>query len=748
MTISATGFLRDWGRTMPWNIENTRETSKFLSRIGYLSDDQRNDILLESKRILSLGSDSADDRSEKSILVVGEVQSGKTLSFTTGVQLARENGYKLTVVIAGTKRNLRDQTYSRLMEDLTRGQEGAPQTWSFYKTAGSKDLSSILSSLRSWDDPKIPSQYRVSPILTVMKTAASMYKLEVLIRQLERSYGRVIPTLFVDDEADQAGLNIANDKADDKSAVYRALTRLRNSSPVHTYLMYTATSQALMLVDLADHMSPDHVVSLKTSSSYVGAIELFNADSTDYFRQIPETELDLATKPQDIYSSVSTFNLALSYFFLSVAVAQRRGSPKPISMLVHPDRTKLSHELYSGQIETWIKEVEVAFSNDNYSEVNFEKYFGKALQDLSQTCNLLDSFDVASRQDLLEVLRMELPFWINQTQRRIVNSSKLSRNIDKEEWSRHPSWILIGADKVERGYTIENLAVTYMPRGIGMGISDTIQQRGRFMGHKRIYKDLLRGWFSLDLVNAFRNIAEMEILLKAELKRVEDENLSLKLWKRQLIIATNLRPTRDAVIALAGLNYTALRGGFRFMQTRLLDPLVADSHTWAFAMKRLSSLREQSIVLSKDTRESGHRHKYAFMPIQKVTSFLESWPLSERDAQDLSGLLLGIQHYADLNPQLNAVVVFMDDLRERKRSVSDESLANSAGIAKYITIEQPLQGPSANYLGDREMIFSDALTIQVHNIVPKVGATVGNPVLALAISWPDEFSNVIIHQTE
>jgi hypothetical protein len=88
----------------------------------------------------------------------------------------------------------------------------------------------------------------------------------------------------------------------------------------------------------------------------------------------------------------------------------------------------------------------------------------------------------------------------------------------------------------------------------------------------------------------------------------------------------------------------------------------------------------------------------------------------------------------------------MDDLNERRRSVSDASLANSGGVSKYITIEQPLQGPSANYPGDREMIFSDALTIQVHNIVPKIGEAFGNPVLALAISWPEEFSNVVIHQ--
>src|SRR5690625_4140667 len=44
-------------------------------------------------------------------LVVGAVQSGKTLSFTALIAAARDNGFPLVVVLAGTKTNLRVQTY-------------------------------------------------------------------------------------------------------------------------------------------------------------------------------------------------------------------------------------------------------------------------------------------------------------------------------------------------------------------------------------------------------------------------------------------------------------------------------------------------------------------------------------------------------------------------------------------------------------------------------------------------------------
>lgn len=49
---------------------------------------------------------------------MGQVQSGKTMSFTALIALAHENGFPLVIVLAGTKNILLSQTTDRLRRDL------------------------------------------------------------------------------------------------------------------------------------------------------------------------------------------------------------------------------------------------------------------------------------------------------------------------------------------------------------------------------------------------------------------------------------------------------------------------------------------------------------------------------------------------------------------------------------------------------------------------------------------------------
>src|SRR6266480_4262044 len=51
-------------------------------------------------------------------LSLGKIQSGKTLSYTALIALAVDNGYRITVVLAGTKNPLLEQIHARLIGDL------------------------------------------------------------------------------------------------------------------------------------------------------------------------------------------------------------------------------------------------------------------------------------------------------------------------------------------------------------------------------------------------------------------------------------------------------------------------------------------------------------------------------------------------------------------------------------------------------------------------------------------------------
>jgi hypothetical protein len=57
----------------------------------------------------------------------GYVQSGKTLSFTTVIGLARDNGFPLVILVAGNKDSLLTQSHQRLHRDLNvDGGDGLP----------------------------------------------------------------------------------------------------------------------------------------------------------------------------------------------------------------------------------------------------------------------------------------------------------------------------------------------------------------------------------------------------------------------------------------------------------------------------------------------------------------------------------------------------------------------------------------------------------------------------------------------
>ena len=73
---------------------------------------------MSASSILSRGISPQDKSGSTTGLVVGYVQSGKTLSFETVIAMARDNEFALSIVVAGTSNPLFDQSTGRLKKDL------------------------------------------------------------------------------------------------------------------------------------------------------------------------------------------------------------------------------------------------------------------------------------------------------------------------------------------------------------------------------------------------------------------------------------------------------------------------------------------------------------------------------------------------------------------------------------------------------------------------------------------------------
>ena len=728
----------------------------FIQGIEFLSDPDRKDgVLKESQKILSRCSNPEKQVSRKSILVLGEVQSGKTLSFTSVIALARDNKIPVTVLLAGTKRPLMKQNYEQLQKDLNRNSSGSAAQWFITNNTKSDTRKQVVDALDDWFNGDTPNEFKKAIVIASMKTPAGIKKVTNFLRQIQEELQITIPTLIIDDEGDQASPNTKVDQ-DEFSSTYAAISDLRDSLENHSFLSYTATPEANLLLSLSDHLSPESVVVLSPGEEYVGGYKLFvdRSIKSKFSIKIPEEELGVATKPQFGDLPPKTLVSSLAYFLVCMTVAQKKYEKvRPISMLIHPDSTIDSHTQYRKWVTSIINKWIMHFEENNLDSPNYiiPSDFKSAITNLAKTVQLTDIFSENSNSNPeIELLKL-IKYWIKPEylEVRVVNSEKSTHNVTPDEWNTKSGWILIGAGKLDRGFVVKNLAVTYMPRGIGGGNVDTIQQRGRFFGYKANYLELLRGWFSEQLIDSYANIVETETALRENLKKYDNESLSLMGWKRSMIMDPALSPTRKNIISLAHSTLN-LKAGAWFQQRYLFDPYLQlqAKDLRASLVHLMQSAHETSL----DTRQGENKHMVLRVSLPKVVEMLFDWPISSIEREHLSKYLLILSNLAQNQSSTHVEIFFMNQLGSRYRKVQENSLGEHPQNKKMWRIQNLHEGTrssgKSNYLGDASIRNDEAIALQIYSVIPGKNEP-GNSnteCFAFALTWPSGFEKKVLEQ--
>jgi hypothetical protein len=356
---------------------------------------------------------------------------------------------------------------------------------------------------------------------------------------------------------------------------------------------------------------------------------------------------------------------------------------------------------------------------------------------------LRKTIKLKSDWDLDEALQ-EIRWWISKIGVRVINSE--GQKIKPDEWKSQAGWIVIGGNNLERGFTIENLAVTYMPRSLGGGNADVIQQRGRFFGYKRTYIDLLRGWFFQDNAQAYRDYVVHEKSIRSQLEVIDKKNGKLAEWRRRFLLDPAYSPVRKEVIALQIMQKRLSV----FKQHKLFDPTlhpVSDSF-----LKRIYASISDLKEMENDQRK-GSKNYFSKVSIETALEFLFDWPMAPENRAELDDTIWALRALADENKLNRACVVLMDwDPKKAKQAVRERSmlkdLPNPALLPEEQAIANIFQGRSpkseGNYPGDAEMKFSDALTIQVHRVAPLLSGKKQPDVVALALIMPDNTAGFVV----
>lgn len=702
-----------------WAPVAGEEAYALLHRRLPREDEGQRTVLVSAVDVLSQCTPPATASGTRTGLVIGYVQSGKTLSFTTVAALANDNDYRIVIVMAGTTNDLANQSRDRLRIDL--GLEETPFTrWQHYHNPGSGQLDEIRNILREWNDPNVSESERRTVLITLLKFHTRLVALTRLLTELELDAN--VPTLIIDDEADQASLNNLV-RRDELSTTYACIRSLQDSLMHHSFLQYTATPQANLLINLIDVLSPETVTVLEPGRHYVGGATIF-ADNSPYVRIIPPEEIPRRDDPFD--DPPSTLLEAMALFFVGVAsgIHRRDGRPRNRSMMVHPSQYTVSHRQYFNWIRQiqnlWIDILRGTIGPDERAALM--TMFRDARDELAHTVADLESFDVLERR---------LQAAVSSTLLRELNTPSDTREI---RWNSTYSWILVGGRMLDRGFTVEGLTITYMPRGPGVGNADTIQQRARFLGYKGEYLGFCRVFLEQAVANLYHAYVSHEEDIRNRLTHHAETGRPLSEFRRAFICDRALRPTRQSVLDV-DFDRPSFRNGWYTQSHLPQDQTTIDANS--DLVKQFLDRRELTFNpdFGADERTSIQRHNVApNVPLQLTYDAL----LSQYDVGNIDDdrkwivALIIIDRELERHPDATCTIFQMsyDPVTkaslERRRQVREGTILNL------------MQGPSpdasgATYPGDRQIVGNDTVTIQLHNVTFTDGPATTAPVIFIHV---------------
>lgn len=545
-----------WGSYRQYLEEEKNFAPDVVNKLDRLTDSILDNLFDPTEKI----------KVNKKGLVVGQVQSGKTANYTGLICKAADAGFGLIIVMAGIHNNLRSQTQIRIDESFL-GFD-TQHTRAFNQQSikigvgkpgfGKVNVAhSLTSSLEKGDFTQGAANAlglnfdTKEPIIAVIKknphVLRRIYQWLAAQADEDTELSRVIRNkslLLIDDEADNASINISNDP-ERQSSINGWITQILNIFGKNAYVGYTATPFANIFIPLDDqNLFPRNFIkNIPAPSNYIGPEKVFGfspleedeASNTvlpivnrinDYSGFVPDKHKKDDQLPSSLPESLKR---AIRCFIISCAIRRLRGQTTVHnSMLIHVSRFRRwqDHiaELVSNQFIYYrrgIDQNDAVILNEfkstyEHDENGYKSYVSVSQQILDSELKNLDSqIQVHKWKDVLEHL--------NDAASRIEVKSIHGGSGEALDYFDHKnglSVIAVGGNKLSRGLTLEGLSVSYYLRASKM--YDTLMQMGRWFGYRGGYVDLCRLFTSRELNEWFCHITLASEELREEFDYMSD----------------------------------------------------------------------------------------------------------------------------------------------------------------------------------------------------------------------------------
>ena len=584
-------------------------------------------------------------------MVVGHVQSGKTGNYTGLICKAADAGYRLIVVIAGVHNKLRNQTQERIDEGFI-GLDSAklfsadhgekfvgvgrldkqriPTTYTnSLKDFSKSTATSVGQSIKNNNEPMV---FVIKKNSSTLKNLAEWLRQHNTIREGEKIDQ---PMILIDDEADNASINIAYGRGE-VSKINGQIRDILALFERSSYVGYTATPFANIFVDPAtDHemlgadlFPKDFIVSLDPPTNYLGPNRMFLERPDAFLETIDDAELFLPLSHKIDFGVTElppSLTDAVDTFIVGRAIRLNRGQAgSHMSMLVNASRfTRVQDELRDA-IFRYVDRLSSAV------RVDAGKPHPAALKnpDLKRLHDAWESH-YSSTGTSWKTVQEQLVTAVTAIKVVSINS-RSSGSLNYNDYrSDGLTVIAVGGFALSRGLTLEGLMISYFYRRSLM--YDTLMQMGRWFGYREGYEDLCRVWMTEEAQGWFEHISESVDLLRDEVKAMQaagaaPKEFGLKVRSHPaslLITARNKIGFAREVTVQIGL------GNSMIETTTLLGTPEAITHNW-HAVETMTKRLSTKEPINVRAKKSQYGWLVENVACEDVLDFLRSFKNHQR----------------------------------------------------------------------------------------------------------------------
>ncbi|MBK8541816.1 MAG: hypothetical protein IPL60_17720 [Ardenticatenia bacterium] len=465
--------------------------------------------------------------------MVGYVQSGKTANFTGVVAKSIDAGYRLIIILTGTVDLLGEQTQRRFDMELV-GQENIlrgidphdpdlardvdyqqDDDWNsrflkhgFLPSTGLSDLirltghhsdyKSLKAGILALEFEKSDRSKKLNhPVnLTSSNARVVIVKknhrvLQKLAQDLKKAKTPLdeIPTLIIDDESDQASVNVSNPhkwkantpERNERNAINRDISELLGMLPRAQYVGYTATPFANVFIDPSDSediFPTEFIISLERPPGYMGVGDFHDLDPAmeGVEKTIANSNEKAHVRSLEASGDGEEAELAnaLDAFVLTGAIKLYR----------HSVDESLSYRHHTMLIHQSVKQAEHRHGHncvkERWDQAGFTEPAGaarlKALyeSDFLPVCQARPDGPIPfSFADLKPFIGKAISRITEASDNPVIMVNGDTEITEDVSLDARPVWrILLGGTKLSRGFTVEGLCITYYRQDEASGYPD------------------------------------------------------------------------------------------------------------------------------------------------------------------------------------------------------------------------------------------------------------------------------------